>query len=127
MTSTLIQGAQGIFTGLPGEAMRATGAIRIVDGRIAAIGTNLTARSGAQTIDASGQFVFPGFQLRIPDPGLQQGVALLQRPAVAAPDGEETRFHVEQAPVEVAAPVLRPASDQVVTAGFEGDDGDART
>ena len=35
MTSTLIQGAEGIFTGLPGEAMRATGAIRIVDGRIA--------------------------------------------------------------------------------------------
>ena len=30
MTSTLVQGAAGIFTGLPGEAMRATGAIRIV-------------------------------------------------------------------------------------------------
>ena len=31
MTSMLIQGAQGIFTGLPGEAMRASGAIRIRD------------------------------------------------------------------------------------------------
>ena len=38
MTSTLIQGAEGIFTGLPGEAMRAAGAIRIADGRIAAVG-----------------------------------------------------------------------------------------
>jgi len=35
--------------------------VLVEDGRIAAIGTNLTARSGAQTIDASGQFVFPGF------------------------------------------------------------------
>jgi hypothetical protein len=34
----LISGAEGIFTGLPGETMRATGAVRIVDGRIAAIG-----------------------------------------------------------------------------------------
>ena len=39
MTSTLVQGAAGIFTGLPGAAMRATGAIRIVDGRIAAVGS----------------------------------------------------------------------------------------
>jgi Amidohydrolase family len=35
---TLIQGAEGIFTGLPGEAMRAHGAIRIACGRIVAIG-----------------------------------------------------------------------------------------
>ena len=38
MTSMLIEGAHGIFTGLPGNAMRATGAIRIVDGRITAVG-----------------------------------------------------------------------------------------
>jgi 8-oxoguanine deaminase len=38
MTSTLIRNADGIFTGLPGEAMRAFGAIRITDGRIAAMG-----------------------------------------------------------------------------------------
>ena len=59
MTSTLIQGAQGIFTGLPGEAMRATGAIRIVDGRIAAIGP-LQREPGEQVIDASGCVVYPG-------------------------------------------------------------------
>jgi 8-oxoguanine deaminase len=34
----LIRGAEGIFTGLPGEAMRAKGAIRIADGRITEIG-----------------------------------------------------------------------------------------
>ena len=45
MTSTSIQGAAGIFTGLPGEAMRATGAIRIADGRIAAVGS-LRTRAG---------------------------------------------------------------------------------
>ena len=38
MTAMLIRGADGIFTGLPGEAMRASGSIRVVDGRIAAIG-----------------------------------------------------------------------------------------
>jgi len=38
---TLIRGAEGIFTGLPGEAMRANGAIRIEGDRIAAIGDNL--------------------------------------------------------------------------------------
>ena len=56
---TLIQGAEGIFTGLPGEAMRASGAIRIVDGRIAEIGT-LTPQPGERVIDASGCVIYPG-------------------------------------------------------------------
>ena len=59
MTSTLVQGAAGIFTGLPGEAMRATGAIRIVDGRIAAVGS-LEREPGEQVIDASGCVIYPG-------------------------------------------------------------------
>src|SRR4051794_30876952 len=59
MTSTLVQGAAGIFTGLPGAAMRATGAIRIVDGRIAAVGS-LEREPGEQVIDASGCVVYPG-------------------------------------------------------------------
>src|SRR6478736_6489297 len=59
MTSTLVQGAAGIFTGLPGEAMRATGAIRIVEGRIAAVGS-LEREPGEQVIDASGCVVYPG-------------------------------------------------------------------
>src|SRR4029450_13976959 len=59
MTSTLVQGAEGIFTGLPGEAMRTTGAIRIVDGRIAAVGS-LKREPGEQVLDATGCVVYPG-------------------------------------------------------------------
>jgi 8-oxoguanine deaminase len=59
VTSILIHGADGIFTGLPGDAMRAKGAIRIADGRIAAIGA-LTPEPGEQTIDASGCVIYPG-------------------------------------------------------------------
>src|SRR4249919_184714 len=69
-----------------------------------------------------GQFVLPGFQLHIPGPGLQQGVALLQRPAVATPDSEEPGFHVEQAPVEEAPARLAATAYQGMAAGFEGDD-----
>jgi cytosine/adenosine deaminase-related metal-dependent hydrolase len=59
MTSMLIQGAQGIFTGLPGEAMRASGAIRIRDGRISAVGA-LEPAPGERLIDASGCVIYPG-------------------------------------------------------------------
>jgi cytosine/adenosine deaminase-related metal-dependent hydrolase len=59
MTSMLIQGADGIFTGLPGAAMRATGAIRIRDGRIADVGA-LEREPGDQVIDASGCVIYPG-------------------------------------------------------------------
>jgi cytosine/adenosine deaminase-related metal-dependent hydrolase len=59
VTSMLIRGADGIFTGLPGEAMRAAGAIRIVDGRIAAIGA-LAPAPGERVIDAGGCVVYPG-------------------------------------------------------------------
>jgi 8-oxoguanine deaminase len=56
---TLITGAQGIFTGLPGDAMRASGAIRIRDGRIAAIGA-LKREPEEAVIDAAGCVVYPG-------------------------------------------------------------------
>src|SRR3984893_13444262 len=59
MTSTLIRNADVIFTGLPGDAMRASGAIRIADGRIAAIG-DLAREPGEQVIDASGCVIYPG-------------------------------------------------------------------
>lgn len=59
MTSMLIQGAQGIFTGLRGEAMRASGAIRIRDGRISAVGA-LEPAPGERLIDASGCVIYPG-------------------------------------------------------------------
>ena len=55
----LIQGAEGIFTGLPGAAMRAKGPIRIADGRITEIGA-LTPRPDEAVIDASGCVIYPG-------------------------------------------------------------------
>jgi cytosine/adenosine deaminase-related metal-dependent hydrolase len=59
VSSTLITGAEGIFTGLPGTAMRAQGAIRIADGRIAEIGA-LSPLPGEELIDASGCVIYPG-------------------------------------------------------------------
>jgi cytosine/adenosine deaminase-related metal-dependent hydrolase len=59
MTSMLISGADGIFTGLPGEAMRASGAIRVVEGHIAAIGA-LAPLPGERVIDATGCVIYPG-------------------------------------------------------------------
>ena len=59
MTSMLIRGADGIFTGLPGDAMRATGAIRVRNGRVAAIG-DLAPEPGDEIIDASGCVIYPG-------------------------------------------------------------------
>ena len=59
MTSMLIRGADGIFTGLPGEAMRATGAIRVHNGRIAAIG-DLAPEPGEEIVEASGCVIYPG-------------------------------------------------------------------
>jgi cytosine/adenosine deaminase-related metal-dependent hydrolase len=59
MTSMLIHGAAGIFTGLPGEAIRASGSIRVIDGRIAAVGA-LEPEPGERLIDAAGCVVYPG-------------------------------------------------------------------
>jgi 8-oxoguanine deaminase len=55
----LIRGALGIFTGLPGEAMRAAGSIRIAKGRIVAIGA-LEREPGEEVIDATGCVIYPG-------------------------------------------------------------------
>ena len=59
MTSILIEGAEGIFTGLPGDAMRSKGSIRIRDGRIAAIG-DLSPEPGERRLNASGCVIYPG-------------------------------------------------------------------
>jgi hypothetical protein len=48
---TLIAGAEGIFTGLPGAAMRTAGAIRFVDG-----GTCGTSSSAAAASSTTGSF-----------------------------------------------------------------------
>src|SRR5712692_7642617 len=65
MTATLICNSDGIFTGLPGDAMRATGAIRVLDGRIAAIG-DLAPEPGEEIIDASGCVILSGSRVDAP-------------------------------------------------------------
>ena len=59
MSALLIENAEGIFTGLAGNAMRARGSIRIRDGVITAIGA-LTPESGERRLDASGCVIYPG-------------------------------------------------------------------
>ena len=59
MSALLIENAEGIFTGLAGDAMRAQGSIRIRDGIITAIGV-LTPESGERRLDASGCVIYPG-------------------------------------------------------------------
>jgi 8-oxoguanine deaminase len=59
MTALLIENATGIFTGLPGAAMRTGGSIRIRDGVIAAMGA-LQGESGERRLDASGCVIYPG-------------------------------------------------------------------
>src|SRR5690606_40859557 len=43
----------------------------------------------------AGQFGLPGVELGIPDPALEQAVALFQRPRMATPQWQELRIHVE--------------------------------
>src|SRR3984885_1637874 len=59
MSAMLIDNAAGIFTGLPGAAMRATGQIRIKDGVIVEIGA-LEPVPGEIRLDARGGVVYPG-------------------------------------------------------------------
>ena len=59
MTDTVIRGATGIMTGLRGAAERASGDIRIRDGRIAAIG-QVGIRPQDTVLDASGCVIYPG-------------------------------------------------------------------
>lgn len=61
-SSLLIRGAEALFTGLAGEAMRATGGrdLRIIRGCIAEIG-RLEALPGERLLDASGCVIYPGW------------------------------------------------------------------
>jgi len=61
MTSLLIQNANAILTGLNGDAARHPGPdIRVVDGRIAAIG-RLTAQAGERLLDATDCVIYPAW------------------------------------------------------------------
>ena len=106
VTSILITGAEGIFTGLPGGAMRAKGAIRVVHGRIAGIG-ELDPRAGEERIDASGCVVYPGLiDPSSPFPERSQGRACGDRlPAVpVAPPRPLFHWHkIDEEALRVAA------------------------
>ena len=80
-----------------------------------------------QVFAGIGQFMVPGVELTGRATGLEQGVALLQGPGIAPPQGQEVLFHVEQAPIQEPAPVLRATGDQGVTAGLEGHHGQCGT
>ncbi len=61
MISLLIQNASAILTGLAGDASRHSGPdIRVVDGRIAAIG-RLPAQAGERVLDASDCVIYPAW------------------------------------------------------------------
>ena len=74
-----------------------------------------------QRLTSASQLRVPGIQLRAAGPGLQQGIALPERPRVAAPQGQELGFHVEQTPVQVAPPGFPATADQYVAARVEAD------
>lgn len=59
MTSLLIRHAEGMLTGRKGEAERASGDIRIRNGRIAEIGA-LVPQSGERVLDVTGCVIYPG-------------------------------------------------------------------
>lgn len=59
MSSFLIQGAEGILTGLLDDAARTSGSVRVRDGKIAEIGA-LQPEPGEEIVDASGCVVTPG-------------------------------------------------------------------
>ncbi|MCB1418333.1 MAG: amidohydrolase family protein, partial [Notoacmeibacter sp.] len=59
MTSFLITGADAILTGLTGSRARASGSLRVRNGKIVEIG-GLTPMPGERIVDASGCVVAPG-------------------------------------------------------------------
>ena len=67
------------------------------------------------------QFVIPGIQLAWRRPGLEQGVALLERPRVTAPQGKKVRFHVEQSPIDETPARFAAPTHERMAAGLEGD------
>ena len=76
--------------------------------------------TAGQRFSGLGQLMIPGIEHPRRPALLEQGVALLQRPGVAAPQGQKIRFHVEQAPIEEAAAGFTTTADQRMATGLEG-------
>jgi len=110
MSDLLIRGAEAIWTGLAGEAMRApAGAdIRVRGGMIAAVGT-LSPEPGERVLDASGCVVYPGwvnthhhlFQSLLK--GIPAGINLALVPWLGAVPVPYRRFFDDEASLRLAA------------------------
>src|SRR5690606_39601171 len=82
---------------------------------------------GCQRRAGFGELMVPRIQHSTAGTTLEQGIALLQRPAVAAPQGEKIRFHVEQPPIEEASPRFTAPTDQCMAARLKGNNSQGRT
>ena len=65
------------------------------------------------------QLVLPGSQQLLVRVCSEYGIALLKRPLIAAPNGQEFVFHVKHTPVEQPAAPGRPFLDETVDAGID--------
>jgi len=110
MSNLLIRGAEALWTGLPGQAMRSvTGAdIRVRGGLIAAVGT-LSPEPGERVLDASGCVIYPGwvnthhhlFQSLLK--GIPAGINLALVPWLGAVPVPYRRFFDTEASLRLAA------------------------
>ena len=85
MPSTLITNAR-----LVNEGRQTEGDLRIVDGRIAQIGSGLQARAGEEVVDAAGRWLLPGMiddQVHFREPGLTHKGEIASESAAAVAGG----------------------------------------
>ena len=85
MPSTLITNAR-----LVNEGRQTEGDLRIVDGRIAQIGSGLQARAGEEVVDAAGRWLLPGMiddQVHFREPGLTHKGDIASESAAAVAGG----------------------------------------
>jgi imidazolonepropionase-like amidohydrolase len=88
------------------------GAVLMRNGRIEAVGANLTPPPGATVIDASGLFVYPGFI----DSGTQIGLGEIS----SVPGGEDKQEIGNFNPHNVAVTAVNPYSELIPVARFNG-------
>jgi imidazolonepropionase-like amidohydrolase len=88
------------------------GSVLMRNGKIEAVGTNLTAPAGAQVIDATGLFVYPGFI----DSGTQIGLSEIG----SVPGGEDKTEVGNFNPHNVAVTAVNPYSELIPVARYNG-------
>jgi imidazolonepropionase-like amidohydrolase len=91
----------------------ARGTVLIQDGRIAAVGTNVSVPSDAQVIDANGLFVYPGMI----DAGTDMGLVEIGQ---GANGGDDRRELGEFNPQDAALTAVNPFSEVIPTVRVNG-------